>query len=50
MMKIEDLVYKVVLRVCDLLEKKHHYKVPEETRKEVGKQVRADLNELIKEK
>jgi len=49
-MKIEDLVYKVVLRVCDLLEKKHHYKIPEKTRKEVGEQVKANLNELIKEK
>ena len=49
-MKIEDLVYKVVLRVCELLEKQHHYKIPEKTRKEVAKQVRADLNELIKEK
>ena len=49
-MKIEDLMYKVVLRVCDLLEKEHHYKIPEKTRKEVGQKVRADLNELIKEK
>ncbi len=50
LMKIEDLVYKVVLRVCELLEKRHHYKIPEKTRKEVAKQVRADLNELVKEK
>jgi hypothetical protein len=48
--KIEDLIYKVVLRVCELLEMRHHYKIPEETRKEVAKQVRADLTELIKEK
>ncbi len=46
-MKIEDLAHSIVLFVFERLEKEHHYVVPEEIRKEVVEETRANLDKLI---
>ena len=46
-MKLEDLTYKVVMRSFELLEQQYHYKVNEETRKEVARTIHEELMQLI---
>lgn len=47
-MKVQDFAYQVALHTIELLEKQQHYKVPEETRKNVLAQVLTDADEIIK--
>ena len=49
-MKLEDFCHRVVMRTIDLLERKYHYKVAEETRKEIVEQIRRELGSLIEQK
>ena len=48
-MKLENLVYRLVAWVCDFLERKHHYKIPLETRKELEREARVKLDALMQE-
>ncbi len=48
-MKLEDLIYRLVAWVCDFLERKHHYKIPLETRKELEREARTKLDALMQE-
>lgn len=47
-MKIQELAYQVCARTLALLEEMQHYKVPEETRKEVSAKILEELDDLIK--
>jgi hypothetical protein len=46
-MKLEDFCHRVVIRTIDLLEKKYHYKIADETRKEIAEQVKQEIDSLI---
>jgi hypothetical protein len=46
-MKVQELAYQVAMRTIELLETTHHYKVPLETRKEIGQKILQELNEII---
>ena len=46
-MKIEQFVHRVMMWVCDFLERKHHYKIPPETRKELEEALRGRMDELM---
>ncbi len=47
-MKVQDFAYQVADRTMELLETQQHYKIPDETRKQILAKIRAELNELIK--
>jgi hypothetical protein len=47
--KVEDFAYRVAARTIELLEQEQHYKVSEEHRKAILKQVRAETNRLMQE-
>ena len=46
-MKVQDFAHQVAMRTIELLEQTQHYKIPEEMRKTIAKQIRAELNDLI---
>jgi hypothetical protein len=46
-MKLEELCHRVVTRTIELLEQKYHYKIADDTRKEILEQVRRELDSLI---
>ena len=48
-MKVQDLAYRVAQRTIEMLEETHHYKVPPETRKEIGKRILQELNQIIQQ-
>lgn len=48
-MKVQDFAYNVARKTMEYLEREQHYKIPEDTRKEVLKHVAESLNEIIKE-
>lgn len=47
-MKVNDFAYAAAMKALALLEERHHYTIPEATRKEIAQAVRASTNELIK--
>lgn len=47
-MKVEALVYRVAGEALALLEKKYHYKIAEEHKKDIQKTIRNNLNEYLK--
>ncbi len=47
-MKVQDFAHQVAMRTIELLEQTQHYKIPDNTRKDVAKQIRAEINDLIK--
>lgn len=49
-MKLEELCHRVVMRTIDLLEQKYHYKIAEDTRKEILEQIKRELDSLIEGK
>ena len=48
-MKIEDLAYRVAGEALTLLEKKYHYRIAEDHKKDIQNSIRKNLNQLIKE-
>ena len=48
-MKIEDLAYRVAGEALSLLEKKYHYRIAEDHKKDIQNSIRKNLNQLIKE-
>jgi hypothetical protein len=47
-MKVQDFAYQVSKRTMDMLEEQQHYKVSEEHRKDILKQILDELDALIK--
>jgi hypothetical protein len=47
-MKVHDFAYQVAMHTIKLLEETQHYKIPEQTRQEVGERVLQDVDELLK--
>ena len=48
-MKIEELAYRIAGEALSLLEKKYHYKIAEEHRKDIQNAIRKNLNQYIAE-
>lgn len=48
-MKIEDLAYRIAGEALTLLEKKYHYRIAEDHRKDIQNTVRKNLNQYLKE-
>ena len=47
-MKVHDFAYQVAIHTMDLLEKVHHYKIPDAHRKEVTAAILKDVDAIIK--
>ncbi len=47
-MKVQDFAYRVATRTMQLLEQTQHYKISEDTQKQVLEQVLSELEQLIK--
>jgi len=47
-MKVQDFAYNVAIKTMEYLEHEQHYKIPEDTRKEVLKHVAESLNDIIR--
>jgi len=47
-MKVQELAYQVAMRTIAILEEEQHYKVSENTRKQVGEKILSELDSLIK--
>ncbi|HNR31658.1 MAG TPA: hypothetical protein PKI11_12285 [Candidatus Hydrogenedentes bacterium] len=47
-MKVEDFAYKVAVRTMELLGELHHYKIPDELRKEVTTRLLQEVDSLLK--
>ena len=46
--KIEDFAYRVAARVLEILEHEQHYKIPEDTRKQVLEKIRSEVNDILR--
>ena len=46
-MRIEDVVYRVAGEALALLEKKYHYKIAEDHKKDIQNSIRKNLNQYI---
>jgi hypothetical protein len=49
-MKLEEFCHRVAMRTIELLEKKYHYKIADQTRKEIIEQVVREVDSFIDEK
>ena len=49
-MKIEDLAYRIAGETIALLEKRYHYRIPDEHKKDIQTAVRNNLNAIIQRK
>jgi len=48
-MKIEDLAYRVCTETLNLLEEKYHYRVSDEHKKNIQKEIKENINRFIAE-
>ena len=48
-MKVQDFAYNVVIRTMEYLEQEQHYKIPEDTRKDVAQKILSELPSLIRQ-
>lgn len=48
-MKVQDFAYNVSMKTMELLEQQQHYKISDDARKEVTRQILAHLNALLKQ-
>ncbi|HUS57842.1 MAG TPA: hypothetical protein VM141_04245 [Planctomycetota bacterium] len=48
-MKIEELVHRVAGEALNLLEKRYHYRISEEHKKDIQNTVRDNLNSILNE-
>ncbi|HUT32722.1 MAG TPA: hypothetical protein VNE39_04505 [Planctomycetota bacterium] len=48
-MKIEDLAHRIAGEALTLLEKKYHYRIAEDHKKDIQNSIRKNLNQLLKE-
>ena len=47
-MKVQDFAYHVAARTLELLSESHHYKIPEELRKEILARVQQEIDQILK--
>jgi hypothetical protein len=47
-MKVQDFAYQVALHTMELLEQTQHYKIPENTRKDVCDKLLKDVDQILK--
>jgi hypothetical protein len=45
--KLENFSYTIVMKAFELLEREHHYKVPEDIKKEIAGEVVKQIDALI---
>ncbi len=48
-MKIEDLAHRVAGEALALLEKKYHYRIAEDHKKDIQNTIRKNLNQYLKD-
>jgi len=48
-MKIEELAFRIAGETLSLLEKKYHYRIAEDHKKDIQNAIRKNLNQLLKE-
>lgn len=48
-MKIEDLAFRIAGEALALLEKKYHYRIAEDHKKDIQNTIRRNLNQYLKE-
>jgi len=48
-MKIEELAYRIAGEALSLLEKKYHYRIAEDHKKDIQNNIRKNLNQYLKE-
>jgi hypothetical protein len=48
-MKIEDLAFRIAGEALALLEKKYHYRIAEDHKKDIQNTIRKSLGQLLKE-
>ena len=48
-MKIEELAYRIAGEALTLLEKKYHYRIAEDHKKDIQNNIRKNLNQYLKE-
>ena len=48
-MKIEDLAYRIAGEALTLLEKKYHYRIAEDHKKDIQNSIRKNLTQYLKE-
>jgi hypothetical protein len=46
-MKVQDFAYNVAMRTMELLEARQHYKIPEETRKEISQAILKEVHAIM---
>jgi hypothetical protein len=46
-MKIEEVMYQVAGETLSILEEKYHYRIPDEHKRDIQRQVLAGLNDII---
>jgi hypothetical protein len=46
-MKLDEFCHRVAVRTLELLENKYHYKIADQTRKEIVEQIVRELDALI---
>lgn len=46
-MKLENFCYNVAMKTLEVLEKQHHYKIPDPVRKEIVEAVVGQIDSLI---
>jgi len=47
-MKIDDFAYRIAARVMEILEHEQHYKIPEDTRKNVLNTILSEINDILR--
>lgn len=48
-MKIEEVAYRIAAETLDLLEKKYHYRISDEHKKDIQSSVLSSLNRILAE-
>jgi len=49
-MKVEELVHRVAGEALSLLERRYHYRISEDHKKDIQSSIKDNLNELLSEK
>lgn len=47
-MKVQDFAYQVSVRTMELLSELHHYKIPDELKKEVTTRIQQEIDKILK--
>ncbi len=47
-MRVQDFAYQVAVRTMEVLEQEQHYKIPEQTRKNVLQKILQELTDILR--